>query len=337
MIWQLARGTRIAWAALLPLFAPAAPVQGAAQDPSTSSGQAFPGRPVRMVAAFAPGGSVDVVARLLAQKLSESWGQQVVVDNRPGAGGTVSAEIVARAPNDGHTIYICSASFVVNPSLYGKTLYDPVRDFAPVSLVSLVQNVLVAHPALPAKSVNELVALAKSKPGQINYASTGSGTSGHLVMELFKSMTGIDLVHVPYKVIGQAQADLMGGQVSLWFPTAPGAVPHIQAGRMRALAVAGAKRSSTLPELPTMSEAGVPGFEASTWYALLAPANTPRDIVAKVNGDVARILRQPEVHARLAAMAIEIAGGSPEDLARHIRSEIPKWARVVKLSGARVD
>jgi len=342
MIRQLARGTGVAWAALLPFFALAAPVHGAAQDPSTlrqaqGSGQAFPGRPVRMVAAFAPGGSVDVVARLLAQKLSESWGQQVVVDNRPGAGGTVSAEIVARAPNDGHTIYICSASFVVNPSLYGKSLYDPVRDFAPVSLVSLVQNVLVAHPALPAKSVSELIALAKSKPGQIHYVSTGSGTSGHLVMELFKSMTGIDLVHVPYKVIGQAQADLMGGQVSLWFPTAPGALPHIQAGRMRALAVAGAKRSPAFPELPTVSEAGVPGFEASTWYALLAPANTPRDIVAKVNGDVARILRQPEVHARLAAMAIEIAGGSPEDLARHIRSEIPKWARVVKLSGARVD
>ena len=337
MIWQLARGTRIAWAALLPFFVPAAPVQGAAQDPSTSSGQAFPGRPVRMVAAFAPGGSVDVVARLLAQKLSESWGQQVVVDNRPGAGGNVSAEIVARAPNDGHTIYICSASFVVNPSLYGKTLYDPVRDFAPVSLVSLVQNVLVAHPALPAKSVNELVALAKSKPGQINYASTGSGTSGHLVMELFKSMSGIDLVHVPYKVIGQAQADLMGGQVSLWFPTAPGALPHIQAGRMRALAVAGAKRSSTLPELPTMSEAGVPGFEASTWYALLAPAGTPRHIVAKLNGDVVKILKQPEVHGRLTAMAIEIVGGSPDELARHIRSEIPKWARVVKQSGARVD
>jgi tripartite-type tricarboxylate transporter receptor subunit TctC len=337
MIGQPARGTRIAWAALILLFAHAAPVLGAAQDPSTRSGQAFPARPVRMVAAFAPGGSVDVVARLLAQKLSESWGQQVVVDNRPGAGGNVSAEIVARAPNDGHTIYICSASFVVNPSLYGKTLYDPVRDFAPVSLVSLVQNVLVAHPGLPATSVKELVALAKSKPGQIHYASTGSGTSGHLVMELFKSMTAIDLVHVPYKVIGQAQADLMGGQVSLWFPTAPGALPHIQAGRMRALAVAGAKRSLSFPELPTVSEAGVPGFEASTWYALLAPANTPRNIVAKVNGDVARILKQPEVHGRLSAMAIEIVGGSPEELARHIRSEIPKWARVVKQSGARVD
>jgi tripartite-type tricarboxylate transporter receptor subunit TctC len=221
--------------------------------------------------------------------------------------------------------------------LYAKTLYDPVRDFAPVSLVSRVQNVLVAHPALPAHSVNALIALAKAKPGQIHYASTGSGTSGHLVMELFKSMTGIDLVHVPYKVIGQAQADLMGGQVSLWFPTAPGALPHIQAGRMRALAVAGARRSPALPELPTVSEAGVPGFEASTWYALLAPANTPAHIVAKLNGDVVKVLKQPEVHGRLAAMAIEIAGGSPEELARHIRSEIPKWARVVKQSGARVD
>jgi tripartite-type tricarboxylate transporter receptor subunit TctC len=337
MIWQLARGTRIAWAALIPFFATAAPVHGAAQDPSTRSGPAFPARPVRMVAAFAPGGSVDVVARLLAQKLAENWGQQVVVDNRPGAGGNVSAEIVARAPNDGHTIYICSASFVVNPSLYGKTLYDPVRDFAPVSLVSRVQNVLVAHPALPARSVKELIALAKAKPGQIYYASTGAGTSGHLVMELFKSTAGIDLVHVPYKVIGQAQADLMGGQVSLWFPTAPGALPHIQAGRMRALAVAGAKRSPALPELPTVSEAGVPGFEASTWYALLAPANTPQNIVAKLNGEVVRILKQPEVHERLTAMGIEIVGGSPDELARHIRSEIPKWARVVKQSGARVD
>jgi len=329
MIWQHARGARIAWVALIPFLAPAAPVRGAAQD--------YPGRPVRMVAAFAPGGSVDLVARLLAQKLTESWGQQVVVDNRPGAGGNVSAEIVARAPSDGHTIYICSASFVVNPSLYARISYDPVRDFAPVSLVSLVQNVLVAHPGLPARSVKELIALGKAKPGQIHYASTGSGTSGHLVMELFKSMTGIDLVHVPYKAIGQAQADLMGGQVSLWFPTAPGALPHIQAGRMRALAVAGAKRSPALPELSTVSEAGVPGFEASTWYAILAPANTPRHIVVKLNGEITKILRQPEVDERLTAMGIEIVGGSPDDLARHIRSEIPKWARVVKQSGARVD
>jgi tripartite-type tricarboxylate transporter receptor subunit TctC len=322
-------GASTAWAGAFVAAVASANVQAAALD--------YPSRPVRMVAAFAAGGSVDVVARLLAQRLSDRWGQQVVVDNRPGAGGNVSAEIVARAPNDGHTIYVCSASFVVNPSLYARTSYDPVRDFAPVSLLALVQNVLVVHPGLPASSIKELIALARTKPGQIHYASTGSGTSGHLVMELFKSAAGIDLVHVPYKVIGQAQADLIGGQVSLWFPTAPGALPHIQAGRMRALAVAGARRSPALPDLPTVSEAGVPGFEASTWYALLAPAGTPRHIVARINGEVTTVLKQPEVRERLTAMGIEIAGGSPDNLARHIRSEIPKWAQVIKQSGARVD
>jgi tripartite-type tricarboxylate transporter receptor subunit TctC len=299
--------------------------------------QEFPTRPVRLVVSFAPGGSVDVVARLLGQKLSEKWAQQVVVDNRPGAGGNLSAEIVAHAPADGHTLYLCSASFVVNPSLYGKTGYDPVRDFAPVSLVSLVQNVLVAHPPLPADSVKALVALAKAKPGQINYASTGSGTSGHLVMELFKSMAGIDLVHVPYKIIGQAQNDLIAGQVALWFPTAPGALPHINAGRMKALAVAGGRRSPALPAVPTVSEAGVPGFEASTWYAMLAPGRTPRRIVERINGDVVTILRQPDVQERLAGLGIEIVGSSAEELARHLKSETPKWARVIKQSGARVD
>ncbi len=302
-----------------------------------SSAQKFPNRPVRLVAAFAPGGSVDLVARLLAQKLGESWGQQVVVDNRPGAGGNVSAEIVARAANDGYTIYICSASFVVNPSLYARTPYDPVKDFAPVSLVSIVQNVLVANPRLPAASVKELIALAKAKPGQIHYASTGSGTSGHLIMELFKSMAGVDLVHVPYKVIGQAQADLISGQVSLWFPTAPGALPHVKAGRMRLLAVAGAKRSPALPDVPTVSEAGVAGFEAATWYALLAPARTHREIIGRINGEIVRILKQPDVQERLTGLGIEIVGSSPDELARHIRAEIPKWARVVKQSGARVD
>jgi tripartite-type tricarboxylate transporter receptor subunit TctC len=297
----------------------------------------FPSKPVRLVAAFAPGGSVDLVARLLAQKLGEGWGQQVVVDNRPGAGGNVSAEIVKQAASDGYTLYICSASLVVNPSLYAKAPYDPVKDFTPISLLALVQNVLVANPRLAAGSVRELIALAKSKPGQVHYASTGSGTSGHLIMELFKSMAGIDLVHVPYKVIGQAQADLISGQVSLWFPTAPGALPHIKAGRMRLLAVAGGKRSPALPDVPTIAESGVPGFDASTWYPLLAPARTPRDIVAKINKAVVGVLNQPDVQQRLTGMGIEIVGSSPDDLARHIRSEIPKWARVIKQSGARVD
>jgi tripartite-type tricarboxylate transporter receptor subunit TctC len=302
---------------------------GAAQD--------FPARPVRLVAAFASGGSVDLVARLLAQKLGETWGQQVVVDNRPGAGGNVSADIVKHAASDGYTLYICSASLVVNPSLYARAPYDPVKDFTPISLLALVQNVLVANPKLPASSVQELIVLARAKPGQIHYASTGNGTSGHLIMEMFKSMAGIELVHVPYKVIGQAQADLISGQVSLWFPTAPGALPHIKAGRMRLLAVAGGKRSPALPDVPTIAEAGVPGFDASTWYPLLAPARAPRDVVAKINKAVVGVLNQPDVQQRLTGMAIEIVGSSPEELARHIRSEIPKWARVVKQSGARVD
>jgi tripartite-type tricarboxylate transporter receptor subunit TctC len=297
----------------------------------------YPARPVRLVVSFAPGGSVDMVARLLAAKLAERWAQQVVVDNRAGAGGNVSAELVARAQPDGYTLYLCSASLVVNPGLYARVGYDPVRDFAPVSLVATVQSVLVAHPALPAKSVKELIALARSRPGQINYASTGSGTSGHLIMELFKTMAGIDLLHVPYKVIGQAQADIISGQVSLWFPTAPGALPHIQAGRIRALAVAGARRSDALPGVPTVAEAGVTGFDAATWYPLLAPAGTPRAIVDKVHRDLLQVLGQPDVRERLAGAGIEIVGSSPEELARHIRSEIPKWARVIKQSGARAD
>ena len=297
----------------------------------------FPNRPVRLVAAFAVGGSVDIVARLLAQKLGDAWGQQVVVDNRPGAGGNVSAEIVARAPNDGYTLYICAASFVVNPILYARAPYDPVKDFAPVSLVSVVQNVLVVYPKLPATSVKEFIALANARPGQIHYASTGSGTSGHLIMELFKAMAGVNLLHVPYKAVGQAQSDLIGGQVSAWFPTAPGALPHIQAGRMRVLAVAGAKRSPALPDVPTVSEAGVPGFEAGTWYAVLTPARTPRAVVSRINGSLVAVLKQPDVRERLSGMAIEPVGSSAEELARHIRNEMPKWARVIKQSGARVD
>src|SRR5687768_13292704 len=317
---------------LMICFAAAGPL-AAAQAPAAD----YPVRPVRLVVAFAPGGSVDVVARLLAQKLSERWKQQVVIDNRPGAGGNVSAEIVARAQPDGYTLYMTSAAFVVNPSLYASVPYDPVRDFTPISLVATVQSVLVSHPAVPAKSVKDLIALARSRPGQINYGSTGSGTSGHLMMELFRSMAGIDLVHVPYKAIGQTYADLISGQVSLFFPTAPGALPHIQAGRVRALGVAGASRSAALPGVPTIAESGVPGFDAGTWYPLLAPARTPPAVVDAVHRDLVYVLELPDVRERLTTAGIEIVGSTPEALARHIRAEIPKWARVVKQSGARAD
>jgi tripartite-type tricarboxylate transporter receptor subunit TctC len=291
-----------------------------------------------LVVAFAPSGSVDLAARLLGQKLGEAWGQQVVIDNRPGAGGNVSAEIVARAPADGYTIYIASASsLVVNASLYRRLPYDPLKDFAPVTLLSVVQNVLVSHPSLPAKSVRELVALARKTPGRINYASTGSGSSGHLTMELLKSMAGIDLVHVPYKVIGQATTDLLAGHVSLWFPTIPGALPNIKAGRTRALAVAGAKRSPALPEVPTVAESGVPGFEAASWHALVAPAGTSKPIVDKLNALVVAILKSPEINDQLVRQGFEPIGSSSAELASHLKSELEKWAKVVQISGARVD
>jgi len=299
--------------------------------------QAYPARPIRLIVSFAPGGSVDLVARLVGQKLSEAWGQQVVIDNRAGAGGNLSAELAAKATPDGYTLYMSSASIVVNASLYRNLPYDPLRDFAPVTLIASVQNVLVAHPSLPAKNVSQLIALARKTPGAINYASTGSGSSGHLTMEMFKSMAGISLTHVPYKVIGQTITDLLSGQVSLWFPSMPSVLPHIKGGRMIALAVAGGKRAPALAEVPTVAESGLPGFEASTWYPLLVPAATPQPIVDKLNAQVVAILSSAEVRERLVGQGVEPIGSTPAQLASHLRSELAKWAKVVKLSGARVD
>jgi tripartite-type tricarboxylate transporter receptor subunit TctC len=304
---------------------------------STAQAQTYPARPVRLIVSFAPGGSVDLVARLLGQKLGEGWGQQVVVDNRPGAGGNVSAEIAAQAAPDGYTLYISSASLVVNPSLYRKVTYDPLGDFAPVTLLATVQNVLVANPAFPAKTVRDLIALARKSPGKILYASTGGGSSGHLAMELLKNMAGIDLVHVPYKVIGQATTDLMSGQVSLWFPSLPGALPHITGQRMQALAVTGARRSPALPDAPTVAESGVPGYEATTWYPVLAPRGTPQAIVDQLNARIVAILKAPDFYERLMSQGVEPVGSTPAELSKHMRSETVKWARVVKAAGVSVD
>jgi tripartite-type tricarboxylate transporter receptor subunit TctC len=300
-------------------------------------GQNYPNRPIRLVVAFAPGGSVDAVARVVGQRLSETLGQQVVIDNRPGAGGNVSAEIVARSTPDGHTLYICSASLVANASLYRQIPYDPVRDFFPITLLASAQSVLVTHPAFPAKSVKELIALAKKSPGKINYASPGSGSSGHLTMELFKSMSGIDLVHVPYKVMSQLQGDVIAGQVPLAFSTIPGALPHIKAGRMAALAVSGPRRSPVLPSVPTVAEAGVPGYEAVTWYPVLAPAGTPRAIVDKLNAQLVSIINSPDLQERLLSMGVEPNGSTPAELAAHLKRELVKWRKVVEISGAKVD
>lgn len=299
--------------------------------------QSYPARPIRLVVSFAAGGGVDLVARLAGQKLSEAWNQQVVIDNRPGAGGNVSAELVAKSPADGYTIYMSSASVVVNSSLYKSLPYDPLKDFAPVTLLVSAHNVLVAHPSLPAKNIRELIALAKKKPGQINYASTGSGSSGHLAMELFRSMAGIELVHVPYKVIGQTTADLLSGQVSLWFPTMPGVMQHIKGGRMTALGVSGNRRAPALPNVPTIAEAGLAGYDASTWYPLLAPAGTPPAVVDKLNAQLVTILAMTDVREKLQAQGIEPVGSSPAQLAAHLKSELVKWEKVVRLSGAKVD
>ena len=304
---------------------------------SVAFAQSYPARPLRLIVAFAPGGSVDVIARVVGQKLGDNLGQQVVIDNRPGAGGNVSAEIAARAAPDGYTLYICSASLVANPSLYRKVAYDPIRDFAPITLLASAQSVLVAHPGFPAKSVKELIALAKKTPGKINYASPGSGSSGHLTMELFKAMAGVDLVHVPYKVMSQLQADVIAGQVPIAFSTIPGALPHIQAGRMLPLAVSGARRSPVLPNVSTVAEAGVPGYEATTWYPVLAPAGTPRAIVEKLNNELNAIVTAPDMKERFHALGIDAIGSTPEALASHIKTELRKWAKVVQLSGARAD
>jgi tripartite-type tricarboxylate transporter receptor subunit TctC len=299
--------------------------------------QTYPSKPIRLIVSFAPGGGVDLVARLIGQKLSESWGQQVVIDNRPGAGGNLSAELAAKAAPDGYTLYLCSASLVVNASLYRDLPYDPIKDFEPITQLVAVQNVLVGHPSLPAKNVKELIALARRAPGQINYASTGSGSSGHLTMEMLRSMAGIELVHVPYKVIGQATAALLSGQISLWFPTMPSVLPHIKNGKIIALAVAGAKRSEALPAVPTVAESGLRGFEASTWYPMLAPAATPRSVIDKLNGQLVTILKSTDVLDRLAAQGMEPVGSTPAQLADHIRTELAKWEKIVKLSGAKVD
>jgi tripartite-type tricarboxylate transporter receptor subunit TctC len=310
---------------------------GSGQAASTSSGHGYPTRPIRFVAAFGAGGTVDVVARLFAQRLSVNFGQQVVVDNRPGAGGNLSADIVAKAASDGHTIYICAPSLVVNVALYAKVPYDPLRDFAPVTLLASSNNVLVAYPGFPAKSVKEMIALAKAKPGQVVYGTSGSGTSGHLLMEMLRTQAGIDMLHVPYKAIGQTTADLISGQISLWFPTIGGTLSHIHSGRMRALSVSGAKRSPALPDIPTVAEAALPGYEASTWYPILTPAGVSKDIIAKLNTEFLRVLRLLDTQDRLYAVGIESIGTTPEQLAAHLRSELPKWAKVVKASGARAD
>lgn len=300
--------------------------------------EGFPEKPSHFIVGFTPGGPSDIIARALGQKLSEFWSQPVVIENRPGAGGNIAAEAAAKSPPDGYTWLLGNNSILAtNQSLYKKLAFDPVADFAPVALVAIQPNILVVNPAVPATSVAELIALAKARPGQLNYASSGSGAAAHLAGELFKTMAGVQMVHVPYKGAQPALTDVIAGQAQLMFATSASVIPYIKAGRLRALAVTTSKRSAAVPDLPTVSEAGVPGFEAITWHGVVVPRATPRALVERLNADIVKALQARDLRERLESLGAELAPGSPQDFADYIAREIPKWAKVVKDSGARAE
>src|SRR5712671_4562344 len=299
--------------------------------------QAYPARPVRVLVGFTPGGGTDIMARFLTPRLSEYLGQQFVVENRPGAATNVATEIVAKAAPDGYTLLFTTSALAINASLYKNLQYDALRDLAPVSVLAESPNVLVANQGVPAKDIKELVALARAKPGALNYSTAGAGTSQHLAGELFKMRTGSDIVHVPYKGTAPALAGVMGGEVQFSFANVPAILAHVRSGRLRALAVAGARRSQQLPEVPTMKDAGIEGVEVPVWYALLAPAGTPREIVAALAEAAMKAARSPELKPRLLEQGAEPIGNTPEEFAKLLREDIAKYADAVKISGARPE
>lgn len=302
------------------------------------SAQNYPTKTVRLIAPFAPGGATDVLARLTAQKLAEHWGQSVIVDNRPGAGGNIGAEIAARAAPDGHTLLVAGAPHAINMTLYQKLTYDLARDLVAINRIAGYPSAIVVHPTVPARTVKELIALAKARPGDLAFGSPGPGSPNRLAIELFMIMAKVKMLHVPYKGgSGQVVVDLVSGQVQLASMGLPPAMPYLKAGRLRPLGVTGAKRSPLLPDVPTVSEAGLPGFEVTSWYGLFAPAAVPSSIVTRVNADVAAILKAPDLKQRLEQLGADPAPQSPADFARYVREEIAKWAKVVKASGATVD
>jgi tripartite-type tricarboxylate transporter receptor subunit TctC len=315
-------------------------VMASAASTSTAMAQTagYPGKPIRLVIPYPPGGGSDTIGRPLAQKLAEQLGQQVVVDNRGGANGNIGMEAVARSAPDGYTIVLAlTAQLAVNPALYGKVPYDPVRDYAPITLLGTGTYILVVHPSLPVKSVKELIALAKARPGQIAYSSSGNGSGGHLAAELLNSMAGVRMLHVPYKGGGPALMDLIAGQVQILFATQLASWPHVQSGRIRALAVSTAKRPASLPGLPTIAEAALPGYDSGVWYGILAPAGTPHEIIQKLNHEIVRALDHPDYRSLLVNNGIDPIGSPPEELGQYIRSELVKWAKVVKDAAVRVD
>ncbi len=308
--------------------------------PTASLAQAdnFPARQIRIVVPFPAGGATDIAARAIADKMSQNWKQPVVVENRAGAGGNVGSDVVAKSPADGYTLIMgVTGSHAINVSLYSKMPYDPVKDFEPISQVAVVPNVVVVHPSVPAQTLSEFIALAKRNPGKYDYASLGSGTAAHLGMEMLKTSAGVFMVHIPYRGSAPAVADLIGGQVQVMMDGLPSALPHVKAGRLRALAVTSQKRSPAAPDLPTIAESGYPGFYADAWSGLFAPKGTPKPVIDKLAGEVRRILALPDVRERFAGLGAEPVGSTPAEFAQHVQREIDKWAKVVKQSGAKAD
>jgi tripartite-type tricarboxylate transporter receptor subunit TctC len=303
-----------------------------------AAAQQYPSRPVRFVLGFAPGGASDTMARTVATRLAENLGQPVVIDNRPGAGGNIAAEIVAHSAPDGYTMLLGNNGILaINVSLYPKIGFDSVKDFAPVVLVASQPNILVVNPSVPANSVKELIALARSKPGQLNYASPGAGTTGHLAADLFKTMAGVNMVVIPFKGGGPAVLAVISGECQFTFATALSVQPQIKAGKVKALAVTTAKRSASFPDLPTVAEAGVPGFDAITWHGVVVPARTPQPVIARLNREFNKLLQTADMRERLMVLGSDIIGGEPKQLTDYMRVEIPRWAKVIKESGAKAE
>jgi len=299
--------------------------------------QSYPVRPIRLVVASSPGGGSDILGRLIAQKLTELLGQQVVVENRAGASGIIGVDLVAKSPPDGYTLILTQTSLAINPSMIKKMPYDAMRDLAPISEIVAAPNVLVVHPSVPAKNVKELIALAKSKPGRLVIASPGLGTSPHLSAELFKVMAKVDMEQVLFKGSGLGVISLLAGEVSVAFPTTPTVMPYLRSGRLRPLGVTGAKRAQVLPEVPTIAEAALPGYESTQWYGILAPAATPRPVIDRLYREISRVLHMPDMQERLAAEGTEVVDGAPEVFAAHIKSETEKWAKVIKAAGIKPE
>jgi tripartite-type tricarboxylate transporter receptor subunit TctC len=313
-------------------------IAAAAGAAAQAGAQSYPTRPVRVIVPYAPGGATDLTARLVGAKVGEAFGQQVIVENRPGGAGMIGAEIVAKAAPDGYTLLIATpAEIAINPHLFAKMTYQPERDFAPVSLAASTPLILVVHPAVPAQSVKDLLALARSKPGRMTSASAGTGGVQHMALDLLKMTAKVDIVHVPYKGAGPAIPDLIGGHVDMFFSGMPPALPHVKSGKLRALAVTTAKRSAAAPEVPTMAESGVTGFDINNWFAFFVPAGTPADVVARLNTEINRALRLQDVKDRLSPQGAEAVGTSPEELARYARAESEKYAKLIRASGAKAD